>query len=81
MWLEVLADGKLEAWNKLKVVWLFFFFFLQPLPVISNRRETPGGQAALLQITAGFGEFFWAGDAVSKYFCQSWRQKERPLGC
>lgn len=27
MWLEVLADVKLEAWNKLKVVWLFFFFF------------------------------------------------------
>lgn len=42
MWLEVLADAKLEAWNKRKTGLLW------PLAVISNRRGTPGGQATLL---------------------------------
>jgi len=42
MWLEVLADVKPGAWNKMKagILW--------PLCVICNRRGTPGGQATLL---------------------------------
>lgn len=42
MWLEVLADVKLEAWNKMKAG------LLRSFAVISNRRGTPGGQETLL---------------------------------